>query len=187
MNIVTQTTKLPNRLGLLLCLFVTMNSFCPTVLAESGDGQILCQVTRNGAKARGTVVLQQNSHDIAHGACSATLTAPAGRYRAVVRLEGNLDHPHKTLSVQIEAGRRLPIEVDFRTGALLVRVVPRGATGPAVIAVYRGKERIGTLSNGVEAQLSEGEYQLVVEQAGQKKTQTVDLRAGQKRMIRVEI
>ena len=102
-------------------------------------------------------------------------------------MDGNLDNPQKALNVEIKAGRRVPIEVDFPSGSLLVRVVTKGGTGPALIAVHRGGERIGTLSNGVEAQLSEGKYEIVVEQSGRRKSQPVDLRAGQNRMIRVDI
>ncbi len=187
MNIVTQTSSARRSFGLCVCLLVAVGGLSLQGLAQSAEGQILCQITRNGTQARGTVILQQDGHEVARGPCNSALTAAPGRYRAVVRLDGNLDHPKKTLNIEIKAGRRIPIEVDFPSGTLLVRVVSKGGTGPAIIAVHQGKERIGTLSNGVEAQLSEGKYEVVVEQSGRTKSQPVDLRAGQKRMIRVEI
>jgi hypothetical protein len=186
-KIVAQTSSARGSLGLCACLIVVLCGLSLEGLAQDSSGQILCQITRNGAVARGTVILQRDGREVAHGPCNSALTAAPGRYRAVVRLYGNLDNPQKALNVEIKAGRRVPIEVDFPSGSLLVRVVTKGGTGPALIAVHRGGERIGTLSNGVEAQLSEGKYEIVVEQSERKKSQPVDLRAGQNRMIRVEI
>ena len=131
-------------------------------------------------------MIQQNGKEVAHGSCGTSLRARPGRYRAIVRLDGPIDQPLKTVAVSVRANRVAPVEVDFRTGTLEVRILAKGRSGTGMVTVKQGRKRIGTLGAGVAADLSEGKYEVVVTYEGQTRTFPIELRAGQRRLVRAQ-
>ena len=154
--------------------------------AHAQTGAILCTVTENGAPARGTFEAEQSGKKVGSGSCGDSLPIPPGKYRVSVTLDGALDSPHKTAEVTVTAGKTAPLTVDFKTGVLEVRVEAKAQGGTAQINVNRGSERIGTIGSSVPARLSTGAYEVVVRLGGQERRFDVDLRPGQRRLIRAQ-
>lgn len=167
-------------------LVVAIAVFSGPGAAEAQTGQIRCSVTENGAPARGTVAVEQSGRKVGSGSCGAVLSVPAGNCKVTVWLDGALDNPSKAVNVQVVAGKAAPVAVDFQTGVLEVRVETKGKRGTAMITVNRGSKRIGTLGSGVAARLSTGSYEVVVRLGGQEQRYTVDLRPGQRRLVRAQ-
>ena len=186
MKIVSQS---PARNPLVAVVIVTMVPFCSLdeqAAAQNASGQIQCKISKNGAPATGTIAIQQNGKDVAHGSCGASLRTPPGTYRAIVRLGGALDQPLKRVAINVRADGVAPVEVDFRTGTLEVRILAKGRSGTGMVTVHRGRKRVGTLGAGVAADLSEGKYEVVVTYGGQKRVYPIELRAGQRRLVRAQ-
>jgi hypothetical protein len=101
-------------------------------------------------------------------------------------LDGTLDNPSKTTEVEVVAGKTAPVTIDFQTGVLEVRIEAKGQRGTGMVTVNRGSDRIGTLGSGVAARLSAGSYEVVVRLGGQERRYTVDLRPGQRRLVRAQ-
>jgi len=156
------------------------------VWAAAQTGEIRCSVTTNGAPASGTIVVERDGRDAAGGSCGTTISVPAGKWTATVRLDGALDNPSKKVEVTVTTGKATPVRVDFQTGVLEVRIEAKGASGTGMVTVNRGSKRIGTLGAGVAAQLSAGIYEVVVRYGGQERRYTVDLRPGQRRLVRAQ-
>ena len=149
-------------------------------------GQIRCSVTTNGAPASGTIVIERDGRERAGGSCGTAISVPAGKWRATVRLDGALDNPSKKIDVTVKAGKATPVQVDFKTGVLEVRIEAKGRSGTGMVTVNRGSKRIGTLGAGVAAVLSTGNYEVVVRYGGQERRYTIDLRPGQRRLVRAQ-
>ncbi len=156
------------------------------VMAEAQNGEIRCTVTTNGAPAGGTIVVEREGREAAGGSCGTVISVPAGKWTATVRLDGALDNPSKRVDVTVTAGKSTPVRVDFQTGVLEVRIEAKGGSGTGMVTVNRGSKRIGTLGAGVAAQLSAGNYEVVVRYGGQERRYTVDLRPGQRRLVRAQ-
>lgn len=154
--------------------------------AAAEPGQIRCSITENGTPSRGTIVVAQNGREVAGGSCGAAVSVPAGKFKVTVRLDGVLDNPSKTLDVEVQAAKSTPVAVDFQTGVLEVRIEAKGERGIAMVVVNRGSKRIGTLGSGVAARLSAGSYEVVVRLGGQERRYPVDLRPGQRRILRAQ-
>jgi hypothetical protein len=154
--------------------------------AEAQTGEIRCSVTENGAAARGTIVVEQNGREVGGGSCGAALSVPAGKCKVTVRLDGTLDNPSKSVVVEVVPGKTTPVAVDFQIGVLEVRIETKGQRGTGIVTVNRGSQRIGTLGSGVAARLSAGNYEVVVRLGGQERRYTVDLRPGQRRLVRAQ-
>ena len=154
--------------------------------AQAQSGEILCSLTENGAPARGTAAAEQNGKAVAAGSCGAPLSVPAGKYRVTVRLDGALDNPSRSVDLEVKAGKSAPLNIDFKTGVLEVRIESKGQRGTGIVTVNRGSERIGTLGSGVAAHLSAGQYEVVVRLGGQERRYEVDLRPGQRRLVRAQ-
>jgi len=103
-----------------------------------------------------------------------------------VRLDGTLDNPSQIVDVDVTPGQTAPVSVDFKTGVLEVRIESKAQSGTGLVTVNRGTERIGTLGSGVTARLSAGKYQVVVRLGGQERRYDVDLRPGQRRLVRAQ-
>jgi len=158
----------------------------PARAAEGQSAQIRCMVTENGAPARGTFGIEQNGRTAGGGSCGAPISVPAGKYKVTVRLDGALDNPAKTIEVEAETGKVTPVSVDFQTGVLEVRIEARKQGGTGIVVVNQGNKRIGTLGSGVAARLSAGSYEIVVRLGGEERRFTVDLRPGQRRLLRAQ-
>jgi hypothetical protein len=154
--------------------------------AYAQTGAILCTVTENGAPARGTFEAEQSGKEIGSGSCGDSLAVPPGKYRVSVTLDGALDSPTKSADVAVTAGKTAPLTIDFKTGVLEVRVEAKAQGGTAQINVNRGSERIGTIGSNVPARLSTGAYEVVVRLGGQERRFAVDLRPGQRRLVRAQ-
>ena len=154
--------------------------------AAAQSGEIRCSVTTNGAPASGTIVVERDGREAAGGSCGTVISVPAGKWSATVRLDGALDNPSKKVAVTVTAGKATPVRVDFKTGVLEVRIEAKGGSGTGMVTVNRGSKRIGTLGAGVAAQLSAGNYEVVVRYGGQERRYTVDLRPGQRRLVRAQ-
>ncbi len=155
--------------------------------AGAQTGQIRCVVTENGSPAVGTVVLEQEGREVAGGSCSGTLAVPSGEYRATVRVDGVLDNPAKSVRVRVEDGQTAPLSVDFETGVVEVRIQNQGKAGTAIVSVSQLGKRIGTLGIGVATHLSTGRYEVVVRLDGKERRYSLDLKPGQRRLIRAEL
>lgn len=167
-------------------LVVTVGLFCGVGSAEAQSGQIRCSVTANGSPARGTIVVEQNGREVGGGSCSATLSVPVGTCKVTVRLDGTLDNPSKSVNVTVGAEKISPVSIDFQTGVLEVRIESKGQRGTGIVTVNRGSKRIGTLGSGVAARLSAGSYEVVVRLGGEERRYSVDLRPGQRRLVRAQ-
>ena len=86
----------------------------------------------------------------------------------------------------MDAGKATPVAVDFKTAVLEVQVKARGQRGTSLVAVERDGRRIGTLGVEVPARLSAGEYEVVVRMGGQEQRHKVELRPGQRRLVRAQ-
>jgi hypothetical protein len=160
-------------------------SAMPAVTAAQ-DGQIQCNVTENGAPSNGTVAVEQNGRTVASGSCNRSLSVPAGKSRVTLRLEGLLDNPAQTIEVVVAAGKTTPVTADFKTALLEVRIEAKGQRGTGLVAVEKDGKRLGTLGSGVAARLSAGAYEVVVKLGGQEQRHAVDLRPGQRRVVRAQ-
>lgn len=159
---------------------------CGVGSADAQTGTIACSVTENGSPANGTMIVERDGRRIGSGSCGAAVSAPAGKCNVTVRLDGALDNPSKTLGVKVTAGSPSPVSVDFQTGMLEVRIETKGQRGTAMVTVNRGAKRIGTLGSGVAARLSTGTYEVVVRLGGEERRYSVDLRPGQRRLVRAQ-
>ena len=189
MRILIQTGKLfrqRSRIASVPRLAVAALLFFGAGTAEAQTGKIACSVTENGSPARGTIVVEQNGREVGGGSCGAALSVPAGKYKVTVRLDGTLDNPAKSLSVEVSAAKATPVSVDFQTGVLEVRIETKGQRGTGMVTVNRGSTRIGTLGSGVAAHLSAGTYEVVVRLGGEERRYSVDLRPGQRRLVRAQ-
>ena len=192
MRILIQTGRLPCSAysacsrATLPSLLVAMAWFSTAGAAEAQTGEIRCAVTDNGAPAHGTIAVEQNGRKVGAGSCGAILSVPPGKCTVTVRLDGTLDNPAKTVSVEVVAGKTVPVAVNFQTGVLEVRIEAKGQSGTGIVTVNRGGKRIGTVGSGVGARLSAGSYEVVVRLGGQERRYSVDLRPGQRRVVRAQ-
>ncbi|MGB5682957.1 MAG: hypothetical protein WBM47_13990, partial [Polyangiales bacterium] len=106
--------------------------------------------------------------------------------KVIVHLDGALDNPAQTVEVVAVAGKTTPVTVDFETAMLEVRIEAREQRGTGLVAVEKNGKRIGTLGSGVAARLSAGAYVVVVRLGGEEQRHAVDLRPGQRRIIRAQ-
>ena len=189
MRILIQTGNIP-RFGsagaLLPSLVATAALFWGAGTAEAQTGEILCSLTENGAPARGTIVVERDGREIGGGSCGSALSVPAGKCKVTVRLDGTLDNPSKSIDIQVKADKATPVSVDFQTGVLEVRIETKGQRGTGIVAVNRDGKRIGTLGSGVAATLSVGSYDIVVRLGGKERRYSVNLRPGQRRLVRAQ-
>jgi len=167
-------------------LVVAVTLLCGAGTVEAQTGQIRCSVTENGSPGRGTIVVEQDGREVGGGSCGATLSVPAGKCKVTVRLDGTLDNPSKSVKVEVSPGKATPVSVDFQTGVLEVRIETKGQRGTGIVTVNRGSQRIGTLGSGVAARLSAGSYEVVVRLGGEERRYSVDLRPGQRRLVRAQ-
>lgn len=154
--------------------------------AGAQAAQIRCTVTENGSPARGTVVIEQDGKTAASGSCGQTVSIEPGKYDATVRIDGVLDNPSKTVRVNAKAGKTTPVVVDFQTGVIEVRIETREQRGTGIVTVNQLGKRIGTLGLGVGTHLSVGDYEIVVRLGKQERRYSVDLKAGQSRLVRAK-
>ncbi len=150
------------------------------------DGQIQCTISENGTASRGTIAVEQKGRQVASGSCARPVSVPAGPSKVTIRLDKALDSPAKSVEVNVVAGKTAQVSVDFETAILEVRIETKGASGTALVAVEKGGKRIGTLGSGVPAKLSAGTYQVIARWGGQEKRYEVDLRPGQRRLVRAQ-
>ena len=168
------------------CLLIAAQLFFAAGGAQAQSGEIRCSVTENAAPARGTVSVTQNGKEVGAGSCGATLSVPAGKCKVTVRLDGTVDNPSQVVDVEVRPGQTAPVTVDFKTGVLEVRIESKAQSGTGLVTVNRGTERIGTLGSGVAARLSAGTYQVVVRLGDQERRYEVELRPGQRRLVRAQ-
>jgi len=188
-RILIQTGDAPGfgpRGALLPSLVATAALFWGAGTAEAQTGKILCSLTQNGAPARGTIVVERDGREIAGGSCGSALSVPAGKCKVTVRLDGTLDNPSKSVGIQVRAEKTTPVSVDFQTGVLEVRIETKEQLGTGIVTVNRNGKRIGTLGSGVAATLSAGSYEIVVRLGGKERRYSVDLRPGQRRLVRAQ-
>lgn len=160
--------------------------FCGVESALAQSGEIRCSVTENGAPARGTLVAEQGGKQVAAGSCANPLKVPAGKCKVTVRLDGTLDNPSKAVDVEVRPGATAPVTVDFKTGVLEVRIENKGQAGTGLVTVNRDSKRVGTLGSGVAAHLSAGSYEVVIRLGGKEQRYIVELRPGQRRLVRAQ-
>lgn len=168
-----------------------MVSIAPLLLgwqspAAAQQGQIECTVTENGTPSRGTVAIEHEGRTVASGACGRSLSVPAGKCKVTVILDGALDNPGQTVETKVEAGKTARVAVDFKTAELEVTIESKRGAGTGLVAVERDGKRLGTLASGVPSRLSPGTYRIVVRLGGEEKRYEVELRPGQRRLVRAQ-
>ena len=154
--------------------------------ADAQQGQIACVISENGSPASGSFVVEQNGRQVASGSCGRPLSAPPGPSKVTVRLEGALDNPAQTVDVTVTADKTTPARVDFKTATLEVRIDAKGKRGTGMVSVEKSGRRIGTMVQGVPATLSAGSYEVVVRLDGKEHRTAVELRPGQRRLVRAQ-
>jgi len=154
--------------------------------AAAQEGQIQCAVTENGTPSNGTAAVEQSGRKVASGSCRRPLAVPAGKSKVTIRLDGALDNPARTVEVEVVAGKATPVTVDFQTAVLEVRIEAKGQQGTGLVAVEKDGKRLGTLGSGVAARLSAGAYVVIVRLGGKEQRHPVDLRPGQRRVVRAQ-
>ena len=155
-------------------------------IAVAQEGQIQCAATENGTPSNGTVAVEQGGRTVASGSCRRPLSVPVGKSKVTVRLDGALDNPARTVEVEVTAGQTMQVTVDFKTAVLEVRIEAKSQQGTGLVAVEKDGKRIGTLGSGVAARLSAGAYEVVVRLGGKEQRYPVDLRPGQRRVVRAQ-
>ena len=130
--------------------------------------------------------MEQAGKKVASGACGRSITVPAGSCKVTVILDAALDNPSRTVEVRVEPEKTTPVTVDFKTAVLEVQIKTRGARGTSLVAVERDGRRIGTIGVDVPARLSAGNYEVVVRLSGQEQRHKVELRPGQRRLVRAQ-
>ena len=153
---------------------------------EAQEGQIRCAITENGSPGRGTVLIEKDGKKVASGSCARAFAVSPGTHRVTLRLDGALDNPARTVEVEVTEGKTASATADFQTATLEVRVEAKGQRGTSLVAVEQNGRRLGTLGSGVSAKLSAGTYEVVVRLGGQEKRYAVDLRPGQRRLVRAQ-
>jgi hypothetical protein len=184
-KIVTQTGS-SHRSSLLGGWLAAALALLDPAAAEAQSGEIRCGITENGIPAHGTIVIEREGRKIGGGPCGQAISVPEGKCTATVRLDGPLDNPSKSVEVRVVAGKVAPVTVDFQTGVLEVRIEAKGQGGTGMVTLNRGSKRIGTLASGVATRLSAGSYEIVVRLGGQERRYAIDLRAGQRRVVRAQ-
>lgn len=154
--------------------------------ADAAEGQIACALTENGGPARGSLVVAQGGRRIASGSCAKPLSVEAGRYQVTIHLDGALDNPKQTRDATVTDGQTATVAVDFKTGTLEVRIEAQEQRGTGLVVVEKDGRRLGTLGSGVAARLSSGAYQVIVRLGGKEQRHAVDLRPGQRRVVRAQ-
>ena len=189
MRILTQTGELlraaaPGAVAALI-LGTSLLGGLPSVARAEG-GQIACVVTENGVPGRGSAVVEKDGKKIASGSCRRPLAVSAGTYRVTVHLDGALDNPSQSRTTSVAEGKVSTEAFDFETGTLEVRIEAKGKQGTGMVAVEKDGRRIGTLGSGVAARLSAGAYRVVIRLGGQEQRHEIDLRPGQRRLLRAQ-
>ncbi len=170
--------------GLGLLLVAGLVGSAPSAKAQ--ESQIRCTITENGSPGRGTVLIEKDGRKVASGSCARTYAVPPGKFKATLRLDGALDNPARTVEVDVAEGQTASATANFQTAMLEVRVEAKGQRGTGLVAVEQDGRRIGTLGSGVGAKLSAGRYDVVVRLRGQEKRYEVELRPGQRRLVRAQ-
>ena len=166
---------------------VVLLAFCAwlsSTSAEAQQGQIACIVTENGSPARGSFEIEQSGRRVASGSCARPISAPPGKSKVTVRLDGALDNPAQSVEITVVEGKTTPARVDFKTAVLEVRIETQGQRGTGMVAVEKDGRRIGTIPHGVPARLSAGTYIVIVRLSGKERRTQVELRPGQRRLVR---
>lgn len=136
-------------------------SLTPLASADRAATQISCAIKENGAPATGTVRVTKNGNATHSGTCGGAIPVQPGRYSVVVGLDGALDGPEQTFEVEVRAGENKPVEADFATGLLQVRIQSEGQQAAGMAIIRRAGKQLGTLGSGVSAHLSVGTYEVV--------------------------
>lgn len=154
-----------------------------TAFAQN-TGKVECTILENASAASGTIELKGSDGELISGSCGGPVSAPAGKYSVELRLDGALDHPKKTSTVEVKSGETSQLKADFSTGILQIQAQEGERRVAAMATVYRGTSRVGSLGMGVTAHLSTGSYDVVVRyRSKEKRFSGVTLSAQQKRVL----
>ena len=90
------------------------------------------------------------------------------------------------IDTTVAEGKTSTVSVDFKTAVLEVRIEAKGQGGTGMVTVKKEGRRIGTLGSGVAARLSAGSYEIIVRLGGREQRHQVELRPGQRRLVRAQ-
>jgi hypothetical protein len=167
-------------------VLVAMSLLGVSAVARAQQGQIRCAITENGSPASGSFAVEQGGRQVASGSCGRALSVPVGACSVTVRLNGALDNPAQTVNATVADGKTSTVAVDFKTAVLEVRIDAKGQRGTGMVTVEKNGRRIGTLGSGVAARLSAGSYEVIVRLGAQEQRHQVELRPGQRRLVRAQ-
>jgi hypothetical protein len=152
-------------------------------VATSG-ARVTCEITENGQPASGTVSVLADGAEVVEGACGRPLAIPAGMHEAVLRLDGALDGPERRLPLEAAAGRTVPLNADFATGLLEVRIQSQGRDTAGIAVIRKAGRQVGTLGSGVTAHLSVGNYEVIARYRNQERRfEAVEIRNGERQAL----
>ncbi len=85
-----------------------------------------------------------------------------GSYVAVLRLDGALDRPEQTRSIEVRAGATEALAGNFTTAILEVSIQADGRRAAGMARIMKNGRQIAMLGSGVSAHLSTGTYDVIV-------------------------
>lgn len=165
-------------------LFVAVGTADAQVEPLQAHGRIACQITENGQPATGNVTIRRGATDVASGSCGEPLAVPPGSYVVVLRLDGALDRPEQTRSVDVRPGATETLAANFATAVLEVSIQAEGRRAAGMARIMKNGRQIGMLGSGVSAHLSTGTYDVVVRyRTREQRFDGVTLAAGERRVL----
>lgn len=154
--------------------------------AAAQQATVQCEVTANGAWAKGSMALSQGEKKVASKACGTDIRVAPGEYEAVLQLKGALDRPSETQTITVTADETKVVKADFATGTLTVRLKKKGK-GAAKVVVKRGGKTVGTTISTKAIQLSTGTYDITVKFRGEEvRFEDIELRAGERQTLNAQ-
>ncbi|MDD9944373.1 MAG: hypothetical protein OXU20_25235 [Myxococcales bacterium] len=151
----------PTRYHLVLLALCLLPGLAAGRAIATDQGLVKCHISENSKSASGRLVIKAGDRVIAEGACrEAGLRVPAGKYTAIVGLDGVLDAPEARRSVTVAPGQTARVSADFATGVLQLVFTQGGKPAAGMAIIRRSGKQIGTVASGVAAHLSVGRYEV---------------------------
>lgn len=170
-----------------IAVFLTFLALAAVPARAADSGAFLCESSNNGLAAPATFRLLSGDQQIASGSCGGSKPVPAGRYDAVIILDGAADQPTVRELVKIDAGQTARVQASFETGELLVDVTRGGRRSIGMVHLFRDGQPIGSVGAGSANRLSIGSYAVEIESRGEKRPrETLTIVRGQRRHLVID-
>lgn len=162
----------------------------------AGPGQLQCTASRNGTRMPARYTLTDAGGESFSGRCGPNVTIPAGRYEAVITLEGNENRAvaPKRQHVVIETAETANLAVEFEVAILEVRLLKGFERIPGSADIYQNGRLVASTADGRGLFITPGSYEVHIRatagyhsSAGYvsgERRMAVSLQAGQRRALR---